>query len=252
MRRLSEGLLAHAKDAPGGLVDPYAVYQHLMTLAEAELLDDLFLIAAGGWVADVDLASGQGKKKGSWSCELIPKELVAQRFLLDRLANVYAEREALERAAAARAELEEEQSAEGGAFAELEKVNKGNVTAARKEADDPDERAALDAWLAHAKAEAAAKKTILATEAALDAATREALEGLTPDDVKALVVEDKWLALLGAAIDGEVTRALSGLTERLAELAERYGSSLRELGAAADAAERRVEGHLAAMGVQGA
>ena len=48
---------------------------------------------------------------------------------------------------------------------------------------------------------------------------------LTEAEIKALVVDDKWLAALDAAIHGEMDRVSQKLTQRVKELAERYENS---------------------------
>jgi type I restriction enzyme M protein len=44
-----------------------------------------------------------------------------------------------------------------------------------------------------------------------------------------LVVDDKWLARIGAAVAGEIDRVSQGLTQRVKVLAERYEVPLPEL-----------------------
>ncbi|MEQ1905981.1 MAG: type I restriction-modification system subunit M, partial [Pirellulaceae bacterium] len=50
IRELSENLLAHAEGQP--LIDPYAVYQHLMDYWAETMQDDCYLISADGWLAE--------------------------------------------------------------------------------------------------------------------------------------------------------------------------------------------------------
>ena len=71
------------------------------------------------------------------------------------------------------AELEEEHGGEDGAFADLDKVNKANVTARLKEIkgdkEAKDEAAVLNDWLKLNADEADLKKRLKDAEAALDA-----------------------------------------------------------------------------------
>ena len=71
---------------------------------------------------------------------------------------------------------------------------------------------------------------------------------LTEDEIKALVVEDKWLAALGAAVQGELDRVSQSLAGRVRELAERYATPLPSLEREVDEWASRVEQHLARMG----
>jgi type I restriction enzyme M protein len=149
-------------------------------------------------------------------------------------------------------ELEEEHGGEEGLFAELEKINKGEVTKRLKEIkDDPeakDEAEALNAWLTLNKDEAAKKKAIKEADRALDAAALAKYPALSEDEVKALVVEDKWLATLAGAIHGEMDRISQALTQRVKELAERYETPLPQAAAKVTELEEKVNQHLEKMG----
>ncbi len=112
----------------------------------------------------------------------------------------------------------------------MEKVTKGNVTARLKEIKfDPEggyEADALDAWLKLCNDEAAAKKVIKDTEAALDGKALAKYPTLSKDEVKTLVVDDKWLAGIAATIHGEMDRISQTLTQCVKTLAERYETPL--------------------------
>ncbi len=73
------------------------------------------------------------------------------------------------------------------------------------------------------------KKQIKDAEAALDDAAYAKYPELTEDEVKTLVVDDKWLARLDADVHGEMDRISQSLTQRVKELAERYETPLPQL-----------------------
>jgi type I restriction enzyme M protein len=66
--------------------------------------------------------------------------------------------------------------------------------------------------------------------------------------VKALVVEDKWLAALAARIHGEMDRVSQQLTTRVRELADRYDTPLPQLTCRVSELEAKVNAHLVKMG----
>jgi type I restriction enzyme M protein len=86
IREHAERLLAHAEGQP--LIDPYAIYQHIMDYWAETMQDDCYLIAADGWVAKTDRVVEEvksGKRKGEkkdtgWTCELVPKPLIIARY----------------------------------------------------------------------------------------------------------------------------------------------------------------------------
>ena len=49
---------------------------------------------------------------------------------------------------------------------------------------------------------------------------------LTEDDIKVLVIDDKWFASIQSAIIGEVQRLTQALATRVQELEERYAQPL--------------------------
>ena len=112
------------------------------------------------------------------------------------------------------AELEEEHGGEDGAFSELEKVNKGNVAARLKEIkgdkEAKDEAAVLGDWLKLAKDEADLKMKLKEAEAKLDGKAYNQYPKLREDEIKVLVVDDKWLAALDANIQARTGTLSAG------------------------------------------
>ncbi|MBI4001523.1 MAG: type I restriction endonuclease subunit M, partial [Nitrospira defluvii] len=139
-----------------------------------------------------------------------------------------------------------------GAFSELDKVNKVTVAARLKEIqgdkEAKDESAVLNEWLKLANQEADLKRTLKEDEAKLDALAYAKYPQLTESEIKMLVVDDKWLAALDAAIHGEMDRISQALTQRVKELAERYESPLPQMVSRVAELEAKVNHHLERMG----
>ena len=148
--------------------------------------------------------------------------------------------------------LEEEHGGEEGFFSDLDKVNKANVTARLNEMEgdneDKDEAAALNDWLQLANAEADLKKRVKDAAAHLDAKAYAKYPQLTEEEIKTLVVVDKWLATLDAAIHGEMDRISQLLTQRVKELADRYETPMPQMVNHVAELEREVDRHLERMG----
>ena len=251
---VAEDLLAHYSNKP--LIDKYDVYQHLMDYWNATMQDDCYLVAADGWRAETYRIierdkKGKEKDKG-WTCDLIPKELIVNRYFADRQAAIRKQETDLESIAARMEELEEEHSGEDGAFRELDKVNKANVAARLKEIkgdrEAKDEAAVLTAWLKLNTQETDFKKAIKEAEAALDALAYGKYPQLSEAEIKTLVVDDKWLAAISAAIHGEMDRISQSLAQRVKELAERYETPLPQAANRVAELEQKVAAHLARMG----
>ena len=256
---LSESLLAHYAEKP--LIATYDIYQHLMDYWAQTMQDDCYLIAADGWKATtyrvIETKKGKDGKPGKqvdrgWTCDLIPKSLIVARYYAQEQANIDQLTAELDGVTAKLAELEEEHSVEDGAFSELDKVNKVNVAARLKEIKDDkeakDETAVLNDWLKLDGEEADLKKRLKEAEAHLDAKAFSKYPKLTEAEIKALVVDDKWLAAINAAIHGEMDRISQGLTQRVKELAERYETPLPLLVSLVADLENKMNGHLKRMG----
>jgi len=251
---LSKDLLTHYVDMP--LIDKYDVYQHLMDYWADTMQDDCYLISADGWKAETyriieKNKKGKEKDKG-WTCDLVPKALIVARYFAKEQAAIDQLAAKLESATSRMTELEEEHGGEDGAFAELDKVNKGNVTARLKEIkgdkEARDEAAVLKDWLNLAKEKADLKKRLKVAEADLDAKAYAHYPKLAEDEIKALVVDDKWMAALDAAIHGEMDRVSQVLTQRVKELAERYATPLPELADEVETLGAKVDEDLERMG----
>jgi type I restriction enzyme M protein len=219
--------------------------------------DDAYLITADGWVAkpmrivETD-KKGKRKDKG-WVCGLIPKPVIVARYFAKEQAAIEAKQAEQEAASACLAELEEEHGGEEGYLAALDKVAKAEINARLKEikADKEalEEIAVLKRWLELNESETALKRTAKEQEAALDILAYEKYPKLTEVEIKILVVEDKWMAHLAAAVRGEMDRVSQTLTGRIRELAERYATPLPRLTHEVAMLATRVEEHLKRMGV---
>jgi type I restriction enzyme M protein len=256
---LGESLLAHYANKP--LIGRYDVYQHLMDYWAATMQDDCYIIATDGWKAEtyrvIETKKGKDGKPGKevdkgWTCDLVPKLLIVARYSAKEQAAITALEAELESLSAQMIEMEEEHGGEDGLFSELDKVNKANVIARLKEIkgdkEAMDEAAVLNAWLKLATDEADRKKALKDAEASLDAKALAKYPKLTEADVKALVVEDKWLAALAAAIHGEMDRINQTLTRRVKQLAERYETPMPQAASQVAALEQAVNRHLKEMG----
>jgi type I restriction enzyme M protein len=148
--------------------------------------------------------------------------------------------------------LEEEQGGEDGAFSELDKVNKAAVTVRLKEikADNEaeDEAAVLSDWFKLNTEADDLKRHLKDAESDLDAKALTKYPKLTEAEIKTLVVDDKWLAAINAAVHGEMDRVSHALTQRVKELVERYETPLPQMVRRVADHQTKVDQHLIRMG----
>jgi type I restriction enzyme M protein len=237
------------------LIDKYDVYQHLLTYWMDTMQDDVYELVADGWEAGREIDK-EPKKKNVWEGRLIPKQLMVSRYF-------DAEQKAIEKLEADRDEITrqmeemvEEHGGEEGLLSEVindkGKVVKADLQKRIKEIkDDPDsadELKMLKEYLKLLEQESEGNRKIKEAQAALEKKLLGKYKALTIDEIKTLVVEDKWLAQLEQNGQSEIQRVSQRLTGRITELAERYENTLPQLNAQMAELEQKVNSHLSKMG----
>jgi len=96
--------------------------------------------------------------------------------------------------------------------------------------------------------QSALKSQVKEADAALDQLAYDKYPQLCVDEIKTLVVDDKWLAALEQAVQGELERVSQTLTGRVRQLAERYATPLPQLTDRVVELSARVDEHLKRMG----
>ncbi len=114
-----------------------------------------------------------------------------------------------------------------------------------------DERAALEAYADLLEQQTEAKAKRKAAQEDLDRKIDAKYPKLTEAEIKTLVVDDKWMAALAAAVQGELDRVSQTLTGRIRQLAERYATPLPKLTDEVATLAARVDEHLKKMGAYG-
>jgi type I restriction enzyme M protein len=236
---LSEDLLRVFAEVK--LIDKYDMYQHLMSYWTDIMQDDVYIIALDGWKANSDL---------------IPPQLIMNRYFA-------AEHQTIEKLEVARdaitnrlEELDAEYGDEGGLLEEAKnekgKITKASVKVRLKDIfgdpDAEDERVMLNEYLDLLEQETEASKKIKDAQKALDAKVAARYNVLSEDEVKALVVEDKWLTTLASDVQSELNRISQTLTGRIKDLAERYVTPLPKLSKEVEVLSGKVDAHLKEMG----
>jgi len=269
---LGDDLLARFKATP--LLDAYDVYEELLSYWHETMHDDVFLIMQEGWVGAAqprptiedkdrkvsespDLVIGSGKNAKKFKTDLIPPALIVARYFASKHAELTEREEDVEEATRALEEYTEEHGIEDGLLWEAVddgKVTKVLVTARLKEAKgegaDSDEIEALERALGLYAAEAAAKKLVKEAREALDLATLKKYSELGDDDVKALVLDDKWQAAVSTRIGRALNSLVLAFAARLQELGGRYDSTLGEIEERVSSLSGRVRDHLVSLGVE--
>lgn len=257
IKTISEDILERYGNKP--LIGQYDIYQHLLDYWNETLKDDVYLIVEDGWVAKVKRILEKNKKgtevdKG-WTCDLIPKELVINRFLASEyqeLVNIETELESVQSEIVS---FEEEHAGDEGILSDATNdkgsITKTTVTVFIKDIkSNPAEKETLSIandLLKLFNREAELKKDQKEKAIALDNLTLKTFKELTEEDVRILVVDDKWLTSIKASIQTEIDAISQRLTGRVKQLAERYEKTLIELDKENKTLEDKVSAHLEKM-----
>jgi type I restriction enzyme M protein len=268
IEQLSEDLLATFRKAP--LLDAYDIYQHLMDYWAETMQDDCYLIAADGWkeaaqpqviIEDKknktkvkpDLVIGKRK----YQTEMLQPSLVINRYFADEQAEIEKLESDIAQVQQQIEEISEEHGSEEGLLCEALN-DKGKLTRAtaatrlkeiKKDKDAAEERKVLQQYLDLIDQEAAYNVDLKQKQDELTEKVHAKYPRLSIDEIKMLVVDDKWLSVLGASVQSELDRVSQTLTSRIRQLAERYETPLPEIIDEVATLSARVGEHLKKMGV---
>jgi type I restriction enzyme M protein len=106
----------------------------------------------------------------------------------------------------------------------------------------------LKEYLALLEKEAEANDRVKEAQKELEAKVAAKYGKLTEDEIKTLVVDDKWLVTLAAAMQSELDRVSQALSGRIRQLAERYAAPLPQITTEVETLATRVDKHLTKMG----
>jgi type I restriction enzyme M protein len=205
-----------------------------------------------------DLVIGSGRGTAKYKMDLIPPNLIVARYFRDEQAKLDELNLAVEVASRAVQEYIEEHAVEGGLLEEAAddngKVTKAGATKrlklARFEKAEQEEIQALQHVIDLFNTDSIAKATAKETQDALDTDSLKQYGELTENDVKTLVVDEKWAATVQGCILSEVNALTHALVSRIQELSDRYAETTAKLHGDFAKFETRVTRHLAAMGIK--
>ncbi|ANR62368.1 DNA restriction-modification system, DNA methylase [Corynebacterium glutamicum ZL-6] len=274
---LGDDLLEKFRGRP--LISEYSVYEQLLNYWNDTMHDDVTLIVGSGWVEaaqprearitgydnkkkakyeSADMVFGTGVKAQRWVTDLIPPALIIDRYFVDEKAELERLTAEQDRASQDVIEYIEEHGVEEGLL--WEAVNddgsikvkdaRDRLKAAKLEAIEADEIAALNTVIKLFTAETAAKKAVKDGMLQLDTKAIATYAKLSKEEIQELVVGDKWQAVVAGRFASEVVHLTHDLTSRIRVLGERYGETVGAINDELVKLERRVSGHLSAMGVK--
>ncbi|WP_187897799.1 type I restriction-modification system subunit M [Helicobacter pylori] len=249
------------------ILDKYGVYQLFKDYYNEVLQDDWFLISFNGFRSAKELRKlnplkDKNKKanyleepdfiiqKTYYKSDLIPKNLIKQRFFekeakeLEELENALNEKEAL------LDEFIEEHSSEEGLFDGL-KINESVLKKELKNATDPEDKEILKTALELLEAKNKALKMKNKAYEELELKAFHQYKNLEINEIKDLIIKDKWLNSLKNALENKIQKRTNAFISALNEIIQTYSNSLLELDKEVKESESKVLKHLKDLGLMG-
>jgi len=248
----------------------------MMTYWEETMQDDVYLLVQDGWSAgnevreilpakdnagktswpeDSDITIGKHRYKN----DLIPAELLIKRYFTSEQDHIQELQSKIEELDQKIIDLIEEHGGDEGLLQEVisgeadnQKIAAKDIKARLKEIDEDDiyadEKVLLLEVILLQENVKDAKKELKSAEEKLQRTLVAKYPLLTVDEIKALVVDDKWLTVLASDVQSELDRVSQTLTGRIRQLAERYNTPLPKLVRETECLAARVQEHLEKMG----
>ncbi len=250
------------------ILDKYGVYQLFKDYYNQVLQDDWFLLSFNDFTSAKELRKltplkDKNKKasyleepdfviqKTYYKSDLIPKNLIKQRFFekeakeLEELENALNEKEAQYE------EFIEEHSNEEGLFYEL-KINESVLKKELKNAtDDSEDEKILKTALELLETKNKALKMKNKAHEELELKAFHQYKNLKLDEIKDLIIKDKWLNSLKNALENKIQKRINAFTSTLNEIISNYSNSLLELDKEVKESESKVLEHLKDLGLMG-
>ncbi|GAA7388327.1 type I restriction-modification system subunit M [Helicobacter pylori] len=249
------------------ILDKYGVYQIFKDYYNEVLQDDWFLLSFNGFLSAKELRKlnplkDKNKKanyleepdfviqKTYYKSDLIPKNLIKQRFFeqeakeLEELENALNEKEAL------LDEFIEEHSNEEGLFDGL-KINESVLKKELKNATDLEDKEILKTALEWLEAKNKVLKVKNKAYEKLELKAFHQYKNLEINEIKDLIIQDKWLNSLKNALENKILKRINALTSALNEIISSYSNSLLELDKEVKESESKVLEHLKDLGLMG-
>ncbi|WP_187939681.1 type I restriction-modification system subunit M [Helicobacter pylori] len=249
------------------ILDKYGVYQLFKDYYNEVLQDDWFLLSFNGFESAKNLREltplkDKNKKanyleepdfviqKTYYKSDLIPKNLIKQRFFekeakeLEELENALNEKEALLN------EFIEEHSNEEGLFDGL-KINESVLKKELKNATDLEDEKILKTALELLEAKNKALKMKNKAYEELELKAFHQYKNLEINEIKDLIIKDKWLNSLKNALENKILKRINAFISALNEIIQTYSNSLLELDKEVKESESKVLEHLKDLGLMG-
>lgn len=270
MLRVSEDLLKSYANIK--LLSKYAIYQIFMEYWDEVLQDDVSVITQDGWegtklIREIFKVKKDEKSKPQWKeehhfefdkrrfrAETIHPDLIIAKFFDAENTALNSKKAEFDVATQELESFIEEHTVDEGllldSLNDKDKITLASLKPRLKVTQDSEEIEVIKQVQKLVEKESKLKKEVKDLQETLEINVFNKYPTLAEEEVKDLVVQDKWFATLNSSIEAEIERVTQQLANRVKELNERYAEPLPQITQNVEALSLKVAEHLKAMGLE--
>ena len=263
---LSEKLIEKFEDIE--LVDKFDVYEVLLSYWQTVMADDVFLVKYDGYEAGKEIENiveitetkkGERKEKiKGWEGKLIPKAIIEKVYFEEERKKIDAAQAIADETQSKLDEFVEENTGDDGFLNEYmnekDAIDVKSVNAKLKElkktAPESEEYKILFTYAEFLAKVKEYTKIVKELNIALDEAEKDKYAELTIDEVKELLVNQKWYYTIFDGISELYSATSHSMANKISELANRYADTLPSIEKEVEEYEAKVKFHLERMGFE--
>lgn len=263
---LSEKLIEKFEDIE--LVDKFDVYEVLLSYWQTVMADDVFLVKYDGYEAGKEIENiveitetkkGERKEKiKGWEGKLIPKAIIEKVYFEEERKKIDAAQAIVDETQSKLDEFVEENTGDDGFLNEYmnekDAIDVKSVNAKLKElkktAPESEEYKILFTYAEFLAKVKEYTKIVKELNIALDEAEKDKYAELTIDEVKELLVNQKWYYTIFDGISELYSATSHSMANKISELANRYADTLPSIEKEVEEYEAKVKFHLERMGFE--
>lgn len=263
---LSEKLIEKFEDIE--LVDKFDVYEVLLSYWQTVMADDVFLVKYDGYEACKEIENiveitetkkGERKEKiKDWEGKLIPKAIIEKVYFEEERKKIDAAQAIADETQSKLDEFVEENTGDDGFLNEYmnekDAIDVKSVNAKLKElkktAPESEEYKILFTYAEFLAKVKEYTKIVKELNIALDEAEKDKYAELTIDEVKELLVNQKWYYTIFDGISELYSATSHSMANKISELANRYADTLPSIEKEVEEYEAKIKFHLERMGFE--
>ena len=233
------------------LVDAYNSYNYLMNYWAEIMQDDFYLISNDGWKANLVIPAKKTYSYKDLICDLLPVDLCISKFFAKQKEDIEFFEDEIASSKASNEEILEtwpdfDEYLKKNSKVKLEKY----IEELKKQNAENEFIKAVEQYDSNIKHSKEMNAQLKEKNVKLTADVIEKYKAFTEEEIKNVVVNDKWLYDINNALNNEMQNITQKIASDVTELVERYENKLSDIEKNVAQLEEKVSAHLKAMGFE--